>query len=336
MPCFHPLKAGRTSSGAIKILCAAKNYKYIPSDGARFSELLDLPCGQCVGCRLAHSKGWAVRCMHEAQMYDNNCFITLTYAPEHLPVINGQPTLVLDHYQKFMKRLRFLAKGLTPIVNPYPSSDDICDYPVTWVHWPIRFFHAGEYGEKNGRPHYHACIFNYDFPDKVKLPRKSPSGMTLYRSAFLEEIWPYGFSSIGTVTFQSAAYVARYIMKKQNGPLSSRAYAAPCPETGEILYRSKEYTTMSRRPGIGSLWFDEYSSDVYPHDYVIVNGRKCRPPKFYDGRLKAVAPDLFEEIRDERAIKLKNNLDNSTPDRLAAREEVQQAQLRRLPRNLQT
>lgn len=324
MPCYHPLKAYQREGGGPVVWDPLSRYAGMP---------INLPCGQCVGCRLERSRQWAVRCMHEAQMYDHNSFITLTYKPECLPMIFNTPTLVLDHFQKFMKRLRFSAKGLTPIVNPYPASDFIPDGPCTHVHWPIRFFHAGEYGEKNGRPHYHACLFNYDFPDKYD-PFKSPSGQTLYRSKFLEELWPYGFSSIGTVTFQSAAYVARYIMKKQNGKSAEKHYRAIDAETGELLHRSPEYTTMSRRPGIGSLWFDEFSSDVYPHDYVIVNGRKCRPPKFYDARLQAVAPHTFEEIQFERHLKSQKQLDNCTPDRLAVREAVQLSQLKLLPRKL--
>jgi len=261
--------------------------------------------------------------MHEAQMWEHNCFITLTYAPEHLPMIFNTPTLVLDHFQKFMKRLRFSETGLTPYVNPDTGETSR----------PIRFFHAGEYGEKYGRPHYHACLFNYDFQDKVYL-RKSPSGMDLYRSPLLESLWPFGHSSIGSVTFQSAAYVARYIMKKQNGQLAEKHYRAVDDETGELLHRSPEYTTMSRRPGIGSLWFDKFSSDVYPHDYVIVNGRKCRPPKYYDGKLQAVAPDTFEEIQFQRHLESQKRLDDSTPSRLAVREQVQLAQLKCLPRKL--
>lgn len=326
MPCYHPLQAYENVHGGSVVWNSNSRSAGCP---------IKLPCGQCVGCRLERSRQWAVRCMHEAQMFDHNCFITLTYAPEHLPMVFHQPTLVLDHFQKFMKRLRFSANGLTPIVNPYPPS--IQEFPVdgscTYVHWPIRFFHAGEYGEKLGRPHYHACLFNYDFSDKVFL-KKSPSGMNLYRSSFLEELWPFGHSSIGSVTFQSAAYVARYIMKKQNGKAAPRHYASINPETGEILSRSPEYTTMSRRPGIGSLWFDKFHSDVFPHDYVIVNGRKCRPPKYYDTKLKAVSPDTFEEILYERFVNSQKYLDNNTPARLAVREEVQLAQLSRLPRKL--
>ena len=144
---------------------------------------------------------WAVRCMHEAQMFESNCFITLTYSSKHLPFVKGTdvPTLVLSDYQKFMKRLRKRFHGHEVVRGA--THDNYCS-----VSWPIRFFHCGEYGEKKGRPHYHACLFNFDFVDKRPW-RKSPTGHMLYRSESLEEFWPYGNCEIGSVTFQSAACI---------------------------------------------------------------------------------------------------------------------------------
>lgn len=129
---------------------------------------------------------WAVRIVHEAQMWPQNSFITLTYRPEDLP---QGGSLNVEHYQLFMKKLRARNTG-----------------------HKIRFFHCGEYGEKLSRPHYHAILFNYDFPDKKVFSEKN--GNTIYTSELLEDIWGKGFCTIGDVTFQSAAYVARYVMKK--------------------------------------------------------------------------------------------------------------------------
>lgn len=315
MPCYHPLDAYRNGAGEIVFTR--------PRDER---EKLKLPCGQCVGCRLERSRQWAIRCMHEASLFEYNCFITLTYAPEYLPVVSGTdvPTLRLDDFQKFMKRLRKRFSGCEPAPGAGAQEET----------FPIRFFHCGEYGEKTSRPHYHACLFNFDFPDKYYF-RKSPSGSKLYRSPALEELWPFGNSSIGDVSFQSAAYVARYIMKKVNGAESHNHYCiATDLETGELLSRVSEYTTMSRRPGIGSYWFDKFRSDVFPHDFVIVNGRKVRPPRYYDAKLQAVAPFEFEDVQFERYIKAQKYVDHTTPDRLATREAVQLAQLKQLPRKL--
>ena len=152
-----------------------------------------IPCGRCVGCRLRRSAEWATRVLHEASLYQVNSFITLTYNNEHLP---SDGSLRYPDFQRFIKRLRERLRR-----------DGLAD---------IRFYMAGEYGSKRGRPHYHACIFGYDFPDRVEWMR-TPVGSLLYRSAFLESLWPYGYSSVGELTFESAAYTARYIMKKQFG-----------------------------------------------------------------------------------------------------------------------
>lgn len=136
---------------------------FTPSRGAKF---IQLPCGQCIGCRLAHSRDWATRCVHEAHMHDHNCFITLTYSPENLP---EGGTLVRKHFTDFMKRLR---KAL--------SVDDIS----------IRFFGCGEYGSKLERPHYHAIIFGYDFPDKTL---HKAGRFNLFRSSLLERCWTLAF-----------------------------------------------------------------------------------------------------------------------------------------------
>lgn len=294
MTCYHPLEAWRVD-GEITFNSAKRG----------LGKPLKLPCGQCIGCRLERSRQWAIRCMHEASLYENNCFITLTYSDAHLPV-GG--TLVLDHFQDFMKRLR----------KKYGPN--------------IRFYHCGEYGEKTGRPHYHACLFNFDFPDKQLWTNRN--GLPVYRSKSLEKLWPFGISEIGTVTFESAAYVARYIMKKVNGKKADDHYDRFDPNTGEIFRLKPEYTTMSRRPGIGSAWFDKYHADVYPHDRVVVRGREMRPPKFYDTRFEILDPETFEEVKNNREEKAKLWVDNQTEERLNVREKVQQLALKRLPRNL--
>lgn len=201
MPCYKPLDAWRplNSTGSKKLV-----FSYHPARCGSVMPDLKVPCGRCVGCRLERSRQWAIRCVHEAQLHKNNCFITLTYDKAKLPEREpGLPpadiSLHYPDFQKFMKRLRF----------KYGEG--------------IRFYMCGEYGEKLGRPHFHACIFGHDFSDK-KVWKKTDSGSIIYRSAELEELWPYGFSSVGDVNFESAAYVARYIMKKISGEAAESHY----------------------------------------------------------------------------------------------------------------
>jgi hypothetical protein len=192
---------------------------------------------------------------------------------------------------------------------------------------------AGEYGENFGRPHFHACIFGHDFHDK-KLWKRSSSGSMLYRSNDLELLWPFGYSSIGDVNFESAAYVARYIMKKVTGHNSKQHYTEIDSQTGEITTRKPEFNKMSLKPGIGFEWYKKYKSDVYPHDYVIIKGQKVRPPKFYDKKYKLDNPFEFDEILYKREINGKLNSEDNTMERLIVKEKVQNAKLQKLKRNL--
>lgn len=306
MPCYKPLTAWRsterTANGKAAIV-------FNPRRAEAPDDPIELPCGQCIGCRLERSRQWAIRCIHEAQLHEENSFITLTFDPEHLAARSNPWSLDKTEFQKFMKRLRKM----------FPDKK-------------IRYFHCGEYGEKYGRPHYHAILFGLDFSDKQL--HRVINGHRLYTSPTLEKAWPFGFSSIGDVTFESAAYVARYILKKVNGENADTHYAI-VNEDGEIVgHKAPEYTTMSRRPGIASAWFDQFKGDVYPKDFVTVRGRKMRPPKYYDRLLEAQRPYEMEDIKLERKEAAKQHAENNTFERLRVRERVQQLKLDKLPRNL--
>lgn len=304
MPCYSPLHAykGKTND-------AGKTQIIFNRPASWRGEKLDLPCGQCVGCRLERSRQWAVRCMHEASMHEENSFITLTYNEQNLP---KNQSLVKSDYQDFMKRLR---KSI------YPKR--------------VRYYHCGEYGEKLGRPHYHALLFGHDFEDKKHFSTRGDNAV--YTSDSLSELWPFGFSVIGAVTFESAAYVARYIMKKVNGEKAKEHYGERIPE----------YTTMSRRPGIGQNWFKKFESDVYPHDRVYVRGNITRPPRYYDNLLGVKDPALLALLKIKReknsARFVTDTLSNGkvvtvsdqSCDRLFVKEEVKKAQIQNLIRPLE-
>ncbi|QCQ85113.1 replication initiator protein [Blackfly microvirus SF02] len=302
MPCYHPIDAYQSNL----LKSNGKREIVFSSYRARDHQKIKLPCGQCVGCRLERSRQWAIRCMHEASLHAQNIFITLTYSDQALP---ADGSLQLRDWQLFMKKLR----------KKYGSK--------------IRFFHCGEYGEKLGRPHYHAIIFNFDFADK-KPWKKTKQGHLTYRSQSLEELWTHGYSEIGSVSFESAAYVARYIMKKINGDQADDHYAKIDPATGQIFNLKPEYITMSRRPGIGKNWFEKFSSDVYPSDEIILKGKKYRPPKYYDRQYEILDPQAFDEIKSKREDNAKKYIDDQTPERLNVKEQVILARISRLKRNL--
>lgn len=243
--------------------------------------------------------------MHEAQLYKDNSFITLTFSNEHLPV---NYSVSVRDWQLFMKRLR---KSL-------PQSQK------------IRSFACGEYGEENLRPHYHAILFNKDFSDK-QFYKRDRNGNVLYTSQQLSQIWPFGHATTGDVTFESAAYVARYVMKKITGEPAEAHYTRMHPLTGKIHRVQPEFVTQSRRPGLGAPWLERFKSDVYPSDFIITRGARSRPPRFYDERL---TEEELEELKRRRKATGRRFKDDNTPERLRVRHEVAKARVALLKRTL--
>lgn len=288
MPCYHPLSGWRARNSGPVLFVRPE---------ATWCVAIQVPCGQCIGCRLERSRQWAVRLMHEASLHSENSFVTLTYSPENLP---ADMSLNKRHWQLFAKRLR-KARG------------------------PFRFFHCGEYGEIGARPHYHAILFGMAFDDLVLL---SGSGdRKLYSSKSLEGLWGLGMCSVGSVTFESAAYVARYALKKVTGDAAEAHYERVSDVTGEVFSVQPEYVTMSRRPGIARDWYLKYSNEVFPYDEVISRGFPSRPPRYYDNLLADAEPCVFDVIKRKRVARALKRSADSTPARLAVRERVTKAKL---------
>lgn len=257
----------------------------------RNSRKLRIPCGQCIGCRLERSRQWAVRCVCEARLHKANCFVTLTYR-------DNPRSLRYSDFQLFMKRFRK-------------------------EFGPTRFMMCGEYGGRLGRPHFHAIFFGRDFPDRV-VAGGSPD-MPLWSSAALDRVWSHGACRIGNFTFDTAAYVARYCLKKVTGRKAAVHYEFVDPSTGEVTSLVPEFGNMSRRPGIGSDWIRKYFSDVYPHGLVVVRGREVFPPRFFDKIFSELEPGLASELKAQRA--LASDIWEQTPERLAVRETVAAARV---------
>lgn len=246
MDCQNPMLAVRVGDqyrfiGSVND-SSAKNRKYLYDTTGKF---IVLPCGQCMACRLNKSRDWATRCVLESKMHEQNCFITLTYDDEHLPKDYG---LQKQDFTNFIKRLRKNTGA------------------------KIRYYAAGEYGDLYSRPHYHACIFGWKPDDLVLYSVRN--GVNLYLSETLLKAWQYqGYVTVGDVTFESAAYVARYVTKKITGDRAAEHYQG----------RQAEYTVMSRRPGIGAEFFEKYSTDIYGKDFIVIRDQiKCKPPRYFD------------------------------------------------------
>lgn len=290
MTCFHPLVAYRLGDGPLSFAKCKRE-----SGSTR----LELPCGQCVGCRLRRVREWSIRCVHEAMLHDSNCFLTLTYDRDHLPV-NG--SLDKDHWQRCAKRMRY--------------------------HFgPFRYFHCGEYGSTTYRPHYHTLVFGLDFPvnDTCSVIRVNPDGSKLVQSSIMDRIWGYGRVAIGSLTFNSAGYVAKYCMKASDDYAKER-YTRYDAKTGESWQVLPEYATMSRRPGIGAAWFDKYSAEVVSSDEVVVDGRIFPVPRYYDNRMD---DSTLDRLKERRKAVIAAGAGDMTPERLRDRERCLRSKYRR-------
>lgn len=237
-----------------------------------------------------------MRCTHEATLHERNCFLTLTYDDDHLP--DGQ-TLVLKDWQLFAKRLR---KKIGK----------------------FRFMHCGEYGEEKNRPHYHALLFGQDFSEDRVFWKTTKNGHRTYISETLTNTWGKGHCLIGDLSFESAAYVARYNMKKINGASAGPHYNG----------RKPEYMTMSRRPGLGQGWIEKWKHDVFPSDEVIVNGRRTRPPKYYDAYIEKENQREMKKIKGRRKSLASHHEQDNTPERLATKQIVEKAKNKQKKRTL--
>lgn len=251
---------------------------------------------------------WAVRIMHERQRHADSCFLTLTYDNEHLPY--GE-CLHYPHFQGFMKRLRSRLD--------YDFGSECAQ--------KIGFYMCGEYGERLGRPHYHACLFGFGFRFDRTLHKTTDCGEEIFRSDYLSSLWTDGFASVGELSLESAAYVARYCCKKVVGKGAQAHYEKLVFDTGEVIQTVPEFARMSLNPAIGKAWYDKFVTDVFPADRVIMNGRAYRPPRYYSEKFKLSDPVSFDVIKAARLKRAMECVDDCTPERLAVREIVKTAAL---------
>lgn len=253
-------------------------------------------------------------------MHTQNSFITLTYDQEHVPNDGG---LRVEDFQRFCKRLRKAVGS-------------------------FRFYHCGEYGSKNFRPHYHALLFGQDFAsDRVRVQEKP---YAKYRSPLLDKVWGMGRTDIGDVTYASAAYVARYVHKphkQREAGLDDPRFLRVDTNTGECWQVRPEYSTMSRggrggQGGIGSSWLKKFHKDVYPSDEVVHDGMRFPVPRFYDAKVVSfdsvpgspAFSDLVEEAKAARRRSAEERKEDSTGERLEVRERCAVARLRLRQREL--
>ena len=256
MPCRSPLTSYKDASGNITFdSCKAAGY------GSK--SVGNIACGVCRDCRLHRAREWAIRCYHEASLHSENCFLTLTFK-------NDPGSISKRDLQLFFKRLRKA------------------------VSRKVRYFACGEYGEKLGRPHYHVCLFGFDFKDKQPWI-KSANGHLQYRSPFLEKLWPHGHALIGELTMESAGYTARYCLKKITGDYETDHYTREF--LGTEINVTPEFQLQSGRPALGHDWIAKYWREVSQGNSVIYKGKECPIPRYYNRYIKEHYPNAYKTMQ---------------------------------------
>lgn len=250
---------------------------------------------------MSRSQDWTTRCMHEMRYHSTACFLTLTYNDANLP---DNYSINREHLTLFLKRVRKRMGA-------------------------FRFFGCGEYGDINLRPHYHLLMFGHDFAEDRTLWRQTKTGYLTYRSPRLESLWTMGHSEIGSVTSESAGYVARYCIKKVNGEAAADHYTRMHPITGEVCTVSPEFLAFSNKPGLGRKWVEEFKGDIYPSDFIILDGKKRPVPRYYKKQLTEKEELRVSANRKRAALAHRHN---NTDERLDTREQVMQERLDRLKR----
>lgn len=232
-----------------------------------------VPCGKCLACRINRRREWTQRLLHEAADSDTVYFLTLTYSDEYLPGDeNGQQRVSKEDVQKFLQDLRNACR-----------SDKVS----------IRYFVGSEYGDL-GRPHYHAIVYNMPSrfvsePSKDWLPglplQTSHKGRISYVNRKINDVWRRGFVSVGEFNRQRAGYVAKYFVDKQEVPDGCE----------------KNFSLMSRRPGIGFRYAEAISDKVRYyglHSCMADNGKYLPLPRYYDRKI------FSDEEREQRFLQM--------------------------------
>lgn len=301
MSCCKPLirlynpndkeQSGRVYSLARFSQLSGKQLKY--EDLMYNPNVMLIPCGQCIGCRIRQREDWTTRIELEARDYPKEevWFITLTYDDDHVPgmiVKTGEimrkvqytwkpgekrpssvQILLYEDIQKFLKRLRKAYKG------------------------KLRYFVAGEYGEQTARPHYHMILYGWRPTDLENLYKIQHNGY--YTSEWLKGIWKMGQIQIAQAVPETYRYVAGYVTKKMyeiDGKKANAYYE---------LGQTKPFACMSLKPGIGDHYYQEHKAEIWRQGYIqCTNGKRAQIPRYYEKQMEAENPQRLWRIKQNR------------------------------------
>ncbi len=295
MTCFHPITVWKQNTAFLDI--PPREYyesKKISFRNIPTREKIEIPCGHCIGCKLDHASMWATRITMESKCWKFNCFVTLTYNNPNLPLSEkGLKTLKKKDLQDFLKRLRYYEEGKEEWAHPITGE----------IEKPIRYFACGEYGDKKGRPHYHLAIFNWQ-PDDLKKYKMNKYGDQNFTSKSLKKIWGKGFVVVEELNFNTASYIARYVLKKAGIEAEKREYTGKYRYEQRIDERNgneythkirevktkkteieKEFITMSRGVGIGRTYWNDNKEKIKRNKGILLKVKdkvKLKPiPRYF-------------------------------------------------------
>lgn len=262
-------------------------------------------CGQCIDCRLAYSRDWAVRCTLEASLHEHNYFVTLTYDDYSIP--SGEfidfkgdiydSTLCKRDIQLFVKNLREWERTVNGNTG-------------------IKVFYCGEYGGETSRPHYHICLFGVsEIPDLTFSFKKG--AYKYYKSKIYEGFWCHrlngirvlrGFVDISEVSFDSIAYTARYCLKKQQGKMKKDFLdfynTLWDPDRPEL--RVQPFIGMSLKPGIAADYYKNHKFQIQAEDLVKFQKKydlfTAKPPRYFDKLFDRDDPEGFAQVKEVRRL----------------------------------
>lgn len=327
MACTSPIRGVRGSDGVVRLKKGIPDARLF---GTGDKPELELACGRCMDCKIRRANDWATRLTHEGQAHDRNCFLTLTFSDDGLALRELQrgthpADLDLADWQLFAKRLR------QELTRQQRRMEKKLGLPRTK---PVsfRFFQVGEYGDDNNRPHYHALIFGQDFTGEGDRWR-TETGHPAWTSRTIEKLWPYGFHQIQDLTPETINYVSRYVQKKLYGQRKEAALARLDLQTGEHVTVRPEFATMSRggkskKGGIGAEWFKRWQTEVFPDDFLVIQGEKKPVPRYYTELLKKSDEQLAEQVKKQREEKAKKRAADNTPEKRVVRSKVTMGKLR--------
>lgn len=327
MACYHPNFMVKIE-GSVTIN-GKQAYKYVQlSDIDRYpaDKLIRVPCGKCIGCRLAKSREWANRCLCELEYHDSAFFCTFTYDNEHVPIGWSVDKMTGEAVECMTLRKRDWVLQMKRIRRRFEDDH-------------IRFFACGEYGSETFRPHYHAILFGLHLSD-LAFYKTTDNGDILYNSASLDRCWsgpdglPFGHVVVSRVTWNTCAYVARYTAKK-------------CGTSDDDVYRElgmePPFLLMSRRPGLGREYYERHP-DLFDYDKINISteegGKSFQAPKYFLSLLEKDDPAKYEKVKEVRkkAAEAAESIAEAASsinwyDRNLQLERIKEAQIKSLRRN---